>query len=627
MTTRPLILLVDDEPDILVALGDLLEDRYDILTFTSPAEALDRLAREPELAVIVSDQRMPEMTGDAFLTAARRVSEAEAVLLTGYADLNAVTAALNSGGIVGYAPKPWEPDALRAMIAGAAERFSLKRDLRLHRALLEGLMENVPAAVSFKDANGRFIALNSRKAEALGIEAGATRVGGRNITSDAPGPSKIERRALSQGEVVQTIVESQSDNGSAWLETTCIPTRDGAAALILIERDVTAQKIAEQQLRQSDKLRALGTLAGGVAHDFNNLLTAILGSLELASRRLPDEERVRRYLDNATLAARRGASLTQRLLGFSRQTDGDACVTDIAAILRDMGDLVTRTLGGSTSVDWDLAPDLWSSLVEPDQLEMAVLNLCINARDAMGDGGRITVRGRNLRLAGLVNAPDLSPGDYVAVSIEDHGEGIRPEVLSRVLEPFFTTKPVGKGTGLGLPMAYGFAQRSGGALDIESELGVGTKVTLYLPRSEDAGETASDPDAEKAPEVVSPPLDILVVDDETSVRQVTAGLLRDQGHTVMEALDGADALSQLAKGLRPSLAIVDFAMPGMNGAELIRRIEPLGLDIPVLLLTGYADLDSVPDGVPMIAKPFTVEQLANAVRQYGVRSPSSVDAN
>ena len=616
MTSRPLILLVDDEPDILVALQDLLEDRYDILAFTSPAEALARLADEPDLAVIVSDQRMPEMTGDAFLTEARRVSQAEAILLTGYADLNAVTAALNSGGIVGYAPKPWEADSLRAMIAGAAERFGLKRDLRLHRALLEGLMENVPAAVSFKDTQGRFIALNSRKAQSLGIDVAGARVGG----VDAPGtaaPSKLERRALARGDVVQNIVERQTESGPLWLETTCIPTRDEAAALIVIERDVTAQKMAEQQLRQSDKLRALGTLAGGVAHDFNNLLTAILGSLELASRRLPDEQRVRRYLENATLAARRGASLTQRLLGFSRQTDGDPCVTDIAATLRDMGDLVTRTLGGSTTVEWDLSSDLWSSLVEADQLEMAILNLCINARDAMGDGGKITVRARNLRLDSLANAPDLAPGDYVAVSVEDHGEGIRPEVLSRVLEPFFTTKPVGKGTGLGLPMAYGFAQRSGGALDIESELGVGTKVTLYLPRTDDIHAPIADVETPEARDVATPALDILVVDDETSVRQVTAGLLRDQGHRVVEALDGADALAQLTGGLRPNLAIVDFAMPGMNGAELIRRIGPLGLKLPVLLLTGYADLNSVPDGVPMIAKPFTADQLAAAVRQYG----------
>ena len=613
---RPLILLVDDEPDILVALQDLLEDRYDILAFTSPVEALERVAREPNLAVIVSDQRMPEMTGDVFLTQARRTSTAEAILLTGYADLHAVTAALNSGGIVGYAPKPWEPDALRAMIAGAAERFGLKRDLRLHQALLEGLMENVPAAVSFKDAQGRFIALNARKARTLGVDAGSARGHSESDLKIRSAGAKLERRALSGGDVVQSVVETASEVGPAWLETTCIPTHDSAAALIVIERDITAQKLAEQQLRQSDKLRALGTLAGGVAHDFNNLLTAILGSLELASRRLPDQERVRRYLENATLAARRGASLTQRLLGFSRQTDGDPCVTDIAGTLRGMDELVTRTLGMTASVAWDVPDQLWPSLVEADQLEMAILNLCINARDAMGEGGAITVRARDLGPDALPANLDLSPGDYVAVTVEDHGEGIRPDVLVRVLEPFFTTKPVGKGTGLGLPMAYGFAQRSGGALDIESEVGVGTKVTLYLPRAAHNAEVPIVAEDGTVTSETTRPLAILVVDDETSVRQVTVGLLRDQGHEVTEASSGADALAQLSGGLKPDFAIVDFAMPGMSGAELIQRIRPLGLSLPVLLLTGYADLDSVPEGVPMVAKPFTADQLAAAVRQH-----------
>ena len=616
MITRPLILLVDDEPDILVALQDLLEDRYEIMAFTSPVEALERVRREPDLAVIISDQRMPEMTGDAFLTQARRTSLAEAILLTGYADLHAVTAALNSGGIVGYAPKPWEPDSLRAMIAGAAERFSLKRDLRLHQALLEGLMENVPAAVSFKDADGRFIALNARKARALGVDAGAAHGQNEADLHARTGAAKLERRALARGDVVQSVVETPGEAGSTWLETTCIPTHDAAAALIVIERDITAQKMAEQQLRQSDKLRALGTLAGGVAHDFNNLLTAILGSLELASRRLPDEQRVRRYLENATLAARRGASLTQRLLGFSRQTDGDPCVTDIADTLRGMDDLVTRTLGVTAAVTWDVPAQLWPSLVECDQLEMAILNLCINARDAMGDGGAITVRARDLGPDALPSTLDLSPGDYVAVTVEDHGEGIRPEVLSRVLEPFFTTKPVGKGTGLGLPMAYGFAQRSGGALDIESEVGVGTKVTLYLPRATQDAELPSLTEQAASGSEPARPLAILVVDDEAAVRQVTVGLLRDQGHHVTEASSGADALAQLSGGLKPDFAIVDFAMPGMNGAELIQRIRPLDLALPVLLLTGYADLERVPEGVPMVAKPFTADQLAAAVRQY-----------
>jgi nitrogen-specific signal transduction histidine kinase/CheY-like chemotaxis protein len=331
--------------------------------------------------------------------------------------------------------------------------------------------------------------------------------------------------------------------------------------LAVVERDVTAEKRAELQLRQSDKLRALGTLAGGVAHDFNNLLTAVLGSLELASRRLDKPKAVSRYLDNARLAAERGAALTQRLLGFSRQTEGTAEVVDVGATLSSMRELVVRTLGGGVNVDWRIEDRLWPCAIEADQFELAILNLAVNGRDAMPNGGSLTIEATNVSFEETTPLADLRPGDYVAVSVKDQGEGIEPELLQRILEPFFTTKPVGKGTGLGLAMVHGFAQRSGGALEIESEVGRGTIVRIYLPRSEKAlAASANIPAEEAAGEIKTGT--ILVIDDEPSVRAVTAAFLRDLGHEVCEARDGATGL-ELLRRLRGS---IDLAPGGLRHA-------------------------------------------------------------
>ena len=615
LSDNPLILLVDDEPDILVALEDLLEDSFQVMAAHGGAEALEILVREPDVAVIVSDQRMPEMTGDVFLSQARGLSEAEAILLTGYADLSSVTAALNKGGIVGYAAKPWDPEALRAMVIAAAERHRLRRALNEERSLLRGLMAHLPAAVAVKDREGRFVRINERKALALGLGS-ETGVGRTESEVGGLGRPDAEAQALAQGETVEVLDERETEVGTQWLETAIVPVHDYAGEvrhLVVVERDVTDEKLAEMHLRQSDKLRALGTLAGGVAHDFNNLLTAIIGSLELATRRLGDEAAVRRYLDNATLAAQKGATLTQRLLGFSRQTESrGAEVVDLAEILSQTKDLVERTLGGGARISWDLADDLWWSAIEPDQFELAILNLSVNARDAMPDGGRITISAWNQTLCAPDPKLDLSAGDYAVISVHDTGAGMTPEVLARVLEPFFTTKPVGKGTGLGLPMAYGFAQRSGGALEICSEPGQGTEVKIYLPRAlPEATEPPPTLDEGQADQARSGRR-ILVVDDEAPVRAVTAGFLRDCGHQVVEA-DGAEsALALLAEQGPFDLALVDFAMPGVNGVDFAKRARAGGADLPIILITGYFDVE-VPADITLVHKPFSNATLQAAL--------------
>ena len=611
------ILAVDDEPDILIALEDLFEDEYRVLTSAKPEEALQRLRDEPDIAVIVSDQRMPGMTGDALLAEARRFHEAQAILLTGYADISAVIAALNRGGIIGYVAKPWDPTLLRATVRNAYERHRLGRDLATERALLRGLLDHAEEAISFKDATGRFVRLNARKAALMGVEVEASL--GRTETAladtaEARAAEEADARAVATGEAGSTVIARGALGAERWSHVIRVPIRGLSGEvthLATIERDVTEQKSLEARLRQSDKMQALGTLAGGIAHDFNNLLTAILGSLELVGPKIADQPRVKRLVDNATGAAQRGSALTKRLLSFSRSNDLKARPVDPNALIEGMSALFGSSLGSLVTVTRDLDPEAPRALVDPDQLELAVLNLCINARDAMPEGGRVTI---STRRVDIVDDPDLKPGTYAVVTVADEGTGIPPELLERVCEPFFTTKAVGQGTGLGLAMVFGLAQQAGGRLRITSEVGVGTRIELALPQAEDMPESDA---AETVPEVATAaaPARILVVDDDPEVRHVTASFLSDFGYTETEAKDGRTALAMMEEGDGFDLVVADLAMPGMTGVELAAAIRSRFEGVPVLLLTGHAEAVPIPDDLPVMQKPFASAELAARVSQ------------
>ena len=319
-----------------------------------------------------------------------------------------------------------------------------------------------------------------------------------------------------------------NEGATEWYLVHRIPILDESGSvttIATIERDITERKLLEMRLRQADKMQALGTLAGGIAHDFNNLLMAVLGSLDLAARRAPDDPRLNRLLQNATYAAERGASLTQRLLSFSRQRDLSLRSVNVNEVINDMNDLLLRTLGGVVRIDKKLSSNVWSAIVDPDQLELAILNLCINARDAMPEGGVISLSTRNTSVEENAIA-ELPAGDYVVVAVADEGGGIPAEILNRVVEPFFTTKEVGKGTGLGLPMVYGLAQQSGGTVTIESTVGAGTIVELYLARTgpSDARRKRGARELASAQAVR-----ILLVDDDPEVRAVTSAYLDRNG--------------------------------------------------------------------------------------------------
>ncbi len=380
----------------------------------------------------------------------------------------------------------------------------------------------------------------------------------------------------------------------------------------------------EEALRQSQKMEAVGQLTGGLAHDFNNLLTGIAGSLELLGTRISQGryDGMEKYIRAALGASNRAAALTHRLLAFSRRQTLDPKPTDANRLIADMADLVRRTVGPGISVEVVGAGGLWPTLVDPNQLENALLNLCINARDAMPDGGRITIETGNKWLdKRAANERALSPGQFVTLCVTDTGSGMPPDVVARAFDPFFTTKPLGEGTGLGLSMIYGFARQSGGQVRIYSEPGEGTMVCIYLPRH---FVDAEKPEAQRGPEKL-PRADlgesVLLVDDEPTIRMLVTEVLEELGYNAIEAPDGATGLEILRSKTRVDLLITDVGLPGgMNGRQLAdagRAIQP---GLKVLFITGYAENAVVGNGqldpgMHILTKPFSIEGLATTIKE------------
>ena len=389
---------------------------------------------------------------------------------------------------------------------------------------------------------------------------------------------------------------------------------DGNVLYLLFEaRDVTELKSAQEQLRQSQKMEALGQLTGGIAHDFNNLLTVVVGGLDLLVKRTEDAK-LKRYAENALAAAERGARLTGQLLAFSRVQRLEVRPTHVAPLIKDMRPLLRNVLGPGIEKRFDLDDAMMPVMADPTQLEVAVLNLAINARDAMPDGGILSFSSRPLRVRG---DPEIADGDYIELTIADTGVGMPPEVAERAFEPFFTTKEVGKGTGLGLSMVYGMARQSGGGARIESREGEGTAVKLLF-RKADKGvvEAAEPPDEAAAPPRPTIAQSVLVIDDDPDVRGFIVETLEEQGYQVREASDGRAGLIEI-KHNRPDLVVLDFIMPGLSGAEVASRIRAEQPNQPILFVSGYSETDAVkrtaPDA-PLLTKPFRAEALHKAVR-------------
>jgi signal transduction histidine kinase len=399
-------------------------------------------------------------------------------------------------------------------------------------------------------------------------------------------------------------------------------TADLQSALNRLQQEVSERERAEEALRQSQKMEAVGQLTGGIAHDFNNLLTPIIGGLELIARRL-DDERLKRMAQAALESAQRGAKLATQLLAFSRLQRLTMAPVPVNEVIADMGRMLRHTIGPRIEIVHELGGDVGHALCDANQLENAILNLAINARDAMPDGGRLTI---STSLHVEPHGPDLAAGTYVCLTVEDNGQGMPPGVLARATEPFFSTKPVGKGTGLGLAQVYGIAQQSGGTARIHSREGGGTKVHLLLPHVVPPEQSGAAPEVH--PERVREPsgsATIVVVDDDPDVRSFLTHALVELGHEVI-ACDCAEAgLEQMARG-QPDLALIDFAMPGMNGAQLAQAAKQLYPNMRIAFVTGYAEseqLDSALGGsAAVLRKPFSMNQLADLIGEQMERSPA-----
>jgi PAS domain S-box-containing protein len=537
------------------------------------------------------------------------------------------------------------------------ERREAEDALRRANALLAAVMDAVPGVVYAKDRAGRMIAANRGTAELVGKPLrdiiGRTDREFLDDPAQADAVTANDRRVMdaNRTEVLEEEVSLPGGTRATWLSTKS-PFRDAQGAVIGLvgaSVDITERKRAEQvleqlagtleeqvgqrtaelehtheQLRQAQKMEAVGQLTGGIAHDFNNLLTGVIGSLDMMQRRMAkgETDKVERYVTAAMTSANRAAALTHRLLAFSRRQPLDPKPVNANRLVTGMEELLRRTIGESVGLEIVTAGGLWQTLCDPHQLESAILNLAINARDAMPGGGKLTIETCNAHLdtAYVAQSRDVRPGQYVCICVTDTGTGMDKDTVAKVFEPFFTTKPIGQGTGLGLSMIYGFARQSEGYAKIYSEPGQGTTVKLYLPRhygeAEDADEAAgglTDAHRADAGEVV------LVVEDETAVRDLVTDVLEELGYRPVQAPDGPTGLKLLQSDMRIDLLVTDIGLPGLNGRQLADAARVVRPELKILFMTGYAENATLANGflepgMQMITKPFAVEALATRLR-------------
>ena len=446
-------------------------------------------------------------------------------------------------------------------------------------------------------------------------------------------PWKALETAAREGRFTAEAWRQRKDGSRFWASVVIDAIRDEAGELIgfaKVTRDLTERREAQleleraqQALFQAQKMEAVGQLTGGLAHDFNNLLAGISGSVEVIKVRLAQGRinELERYVTAAQGAASRAATLTHRLLAFSRQQTLEPKAIDANRLVAGMEELVRRTVGPSAMIETVLTAGLWSCFCDPNQLENAILNLCINARDAMPDGGQVTIETANTWIdQSAAEVRDMPPGQYVAVCVTDTGTGMPPDVAARAFDPFYTTKPPGKGTGLGLSMIYGFAKQSGGQVRIYSEVGHGTTVKIYLPRHRGAaGETEAVEPREVAPRAHAGET-VLVVDDEPTIRMLVADTLADLGYQAIEAADAASGLKVLESDVKIDLLITDVGLPGgMNGKQMVDAARLKRPQLKVLFITGYAENATISNGhlapgMHVLSKPFPMEKLAARIR-------------
>ena len=768
-TSKDHILLVDDEPQVLVALEDLLSDHFIVHKAESAASALELVEQQHDIAVVVSDQRMPRMGGDELLARIREASSAVRILITGFADLSAVIRAVNEGQIFAYVTKPWNPEDVKLTVGKAAEHFRLARELAEERQLLHDLMDNIPDGIYFKDTDLRFRRANRSFANMVHANGPETLVGKRlsdvlssggireserdgqqvlaagtpavdvvrrgahagntawfsetqapirGADGDTIGVVGIwrdvsdrvwmetalrasERRLREQTSVLNAILESMSDGvvvvdrggrlllvnrqaerllgcrppeqlAESWAEKlglcladetkTPLPPEQNPLELAIREertvsqevvlrraeqpdrvlhmsasplleperglkggvallRDVTQERELERQLMQSQKMEAIGRLAGGVAHDFNNLLSVIQSYAELLMMDLSEDDVRREDVGQVLSASQRAAALTRQLLAFCRRQVVQPKLTQLNTVVSELEKMLERIIGEDIKLVTRLAPDLGVIKADQGQIEQIIVNFTVNARDAMPNGGQLSIETKNLELdvEAARSRPAVVPGEYVVLSVSDTGTGMSAATQKRIFEPFFTTKDVGKGTGLGLAMVYGIVQQSAGHISVTSELDRGTTFEVLFPRVEERPSERPGQSDRVTP--VTRRANILLVDDNEPVRRVAARILRDSGYTVLEVSNAHAARAMCReRGDDIDLLLLDVVMPETSGPDLALELEPLCPRARVLFMSGYSGSSPSSEEVfnirgAYLEKPFTPAGLQEKVRQ------------
>ena len=509
-------------------------------------------------------------------------------------------------------------DALR-------EREVLEEARRAADALYRAYFQNAPEAlfVVAVTPEGDFIVEEVNPAHEAGVGFKIEDIRGKRMKDFLPHEAhdkvvEAYRRVVQSGEAYHYRETFQLNGNTQYWDSSIVPVRDASgrvSRLIGSSREVTRQMVAEEALRQSQKMEAMGQLTGGVAHDFNNLLTPILGSLDMLQRKNVGGGREQRMIAGALQSAERAKTLVQRLLAFARRQPLQPAAVDVSHLVTGMADLLTSTIGPQVKLVVDAPEDLPAAKADENQLEMALLNLVVNARDAMPAGGTIRISAAQERVP-WSHRSQLPPGDYIYLSVADTGTGMDEATLARAVEPFFSTKGIGRGTGLGLSMVHGLASQLGGGMVISSQPGVGTNVEVWLPimAFEAVATSSAGPGS---PEHSGIRRTVLLVDDEELVRLATADMLTDFGYHVVEAHSAEEGLRLVRSGLKPDLLVTDHLMTGMNGADLVRTLRNEGFNLKALIVSGYAELEGIDADLPRLNKPFRRDELASVLATLG----------
>jgi signal transduction histidine kinase len=633
------VLNVDDqETERYVKTRNLqMSDRFTVIESVSGAEAL-RLIEQHKPEVVLLDVKLPDINGHDVCRYIKQKWPEIMVLMTSatFTAPGDRTVGLDSGADA-YLVQPAEPLELIAAVNAMVRIRRTEDELRRLNQTLEAQVQERTGELSraitaLKASADRMrslfqttyifqgymtpdgVMLDANRASLASIKGELGDIVGVPFWetpwfTGTPGMPEAARQAVDRaaaGEAIEQSIVVNLPTGERAFDMALRPVRNerGKVVGIIVDAVETTQRLkVEQALRQSQKMEAIGQLTGGLAHDFNNLLTAVVGNLDLIRGRSA-EANIRRWADNAFKAAQRGSKLTLQLLAFSRTRKLDTVPVDINALIDGMRDLIVQSLGANVEIKIVLAPDLPPATADINQLELAILNMSINSRDAMPEGGAVTIT-----TALAANDPDT-----ILLTIADTGTGMAPEVVARAFDPFFTTKPIGKGTGLGLSQVYGIVRQAGGDVVIDSKLGKGTAVTLRLPRATHDAITRNTADAAPAKSLTAEKL--LVVDDDPDVREIVGRVLADLGYDVRLAVAGEAALAIMGE-FSPDLMVVDFAMPGMNGAEVALAARKRNAELKILFLSGFADTDVLESAVraaPLLRKPFRPSELAAAVR-------------